>query len=184
MFRIKLLISWFNPDIIIGFALLQLAGCGWAPLYGPAAPQTVTELQGTKVEVIADRSGQILRNYLIDSLNPHGLPHHPLYRLKVNLEENKRLLSFRRDATARRDEITLTASFELLDTKDQKIIFKDKVITIGGYSLGDQADVGSFSSIIAEKSAREQALRTLSDDIVLKLADYLHHKPSHPKHEN
>src|SRR5438105_11536047 len=52
-------------------ALLLLAACGFEPVYGEARGTAVRgELQAVRVALIANRSGQQLRRYILDRI--HG----------------------------------------------------------------------------------------------------------------
>ena len=56
-----------------------LAGCNVRPLYGSSgasagSPAVRDDLAAIDVQVIADRSGQILRGLLVQALSPDGRP--------------------------------------------------------------------------------------------------------------
>ncbi|HPO71060.1 MAG TPA: hypothetical protein PKV53_12255, partial [Anaerohalosphaeraceae bacterium] len=63
-----------RPGVLYGvcLALTALAGgCGFEPLHAPRGASSVpTELATVQIANIADRSGQYLRNYLRDEINP------------------------------------------------------------------------------------------------------------------
>ena len=73
--------------LILGtLSLVLLVGCGFEPLYvqkkhdnawyfnGEFDTSISSEMSQIKVEAIAERFGQIVRNELIDSLTPRGVP--------------------------------------------------------------------------------------------------------------
>ncbi|MCM0018613.1 MAG: hypothetical protein NBV67_01330, partial [Tagaea sp.] len=63
-----------------------LAGCGFEPLHRATARGSAADsLAAIRIDPIADRSGQILRNYLLDRLSPRGTPARPDYVLRVRL---------------------------------------------------------------------------------------------------
>ncbi|MCW5774643.1 MAG: hypothetical protein KIT16_23565, partial [Rhodospirillaceae bacterium] len=68
-------------------AALALGGCGYRPLYGDRGTSDAVNVSGelarVKIAGIADRRGQILRNYLLDRMNPAGEPADPRYVLII-----------------------------------------------------------------------------------------------------
>ncbi|MFM8988614.1 MAG: hypothetical protein ACKOUS_02890, partial [Alphaproteobacteria bacterium] len=55
--------------LLLAGALPVLAGCGFSPLYGRSEGGAVAEeLAKIRVLPIANRSGQVLRNHLLDGL--------------------------------------------------------------------------------------------------------------------
>ena len=93
------------------FLFLLVSACGFQPLYvekkhnnawyfsGDFDTSITQEMSQIKVEPIEERFGQLVRNELLDSLTPRGVPSHPKYRLYVELTD--RLFS-RRCATTLR----------------------------------------------------------------------------------
>ena len=54
-------------------ALLVLSGCGFEPLYGRFGDSSIADdLARIKIQAIGGRSGQLLRNHLLDGLTPKG----------------------------------------------------------------------------------------------------------------
>src|SRR5690606_19133255 len=76
-------------------AVLALSGCGYRPVYGEQSAAVSgdgarSNLGSVKVLGIADRRGQILRNYLLDRMTPRGEPATPRYILSVTTTEGRR----------------------------------------------------------------------------------------------
>jgi LPS-assembly lipoprotein len=75
-----------------------LSGCGFKPLYGTAGGRDIpAELAKVEILPISDRSGQILRNGLIDKMNPGGRPTGAKYKLLVTFKIHKHNLGIRKD---------------------------------------------------------------------------------------
>ncbi|MEN8236065.1 MAG: hypothetical protein ABFQ95_00720 [Pseudomonadota bacterium] len=160
------------PVIISCFFLL--VGCGFQPLYSPEGAGSINEqLQAIRVDIIADRSGQQLRNYLLDTMTPKGKKCPSVYRLKVELSENIRRLGFRRDNTPRHSELTVTADIKLTKVVEGGTVLNETRKAVASYSLGPKAEFGSFSARTAQNDARKRALKILSEDIKLLLAGFL-----------
>src|SRR6266571_2823717 len=80
-------LSGWSLGLLLGLGLLQMAGCGWAPLYadlvtGPAD----AELRAISVASIPERIGQRLALALRESLNPSGEPTRQRYLLRTTLQ--------------------------------------------------------------------------------------------------
>jgi LPS-assembly lipoprotein len=151
-------------------AALALAGCGFQPLYGesPTGPvdETFADIQ---IGVIPDRSGQILRNFLIQRLNPGGRPADPAYFLSVNLRELQQRLAITQEAVAERANLLVTANYWLRDVESDEVVFQGGQTVITSFSiLRDEV-----ATLSAEQDARQRALRELSDTIRLRLALFL-----------
>ncbi len=91
----------FRPLFLLAFLAL-LSGCGFQPLYGKRAENPLPQLASIKIHPIADRTGQILRNYLLNELTPRGQPRNPKYILFVEVTESLGSYGIQKDDTATR----------------------------------------------------------------------------------
>ncbi|MEM7171734.1 MAG: LPS assembly lipoprotein LptE [Pseudomonadota bacterium] len=153
--------------------LLFVSACGFRPLYGEKQTQpgqaTINEsLSAIVVYPISDRTGQQMHNLLRDRLNPLGQPDQPVYGLRVSLKEKLKSLGIRRDATATRANLTMTAKYSLVDLRTKKVLFKDQSFSTNSYDILDD----QFATYVSENSARERALTALSDQMKTRLAVY------------
>ena len=130
--------------------------------------QTASELAGIRINMIEERSGQILRNYLLDGLNPRGVPASPRYFLDVRLTEPRQEVAIRRDATAGRIGYTANASFSLLDLTG-KSVFSGTSSSSSTYEVTNS----EYASIAGQRSARDRAMEDISVDIRMQLASFL-----------
>lgn len=148
---------------------LAAAGCGFRPLYGSAAGGPVHEaFASIWVSVIPDRSGQLMRNFLIQRLNPDGRPADPAYELRVTLSESEQELAITQEDVAERNNLLVSARYSLRDTASDEVVFSDRRTTITSFTiLRDEV-----ATLSAEQDARERALRSLSEVIRLQLALY------------
>lgn len=155
----------------LGLAVLllagaTLAGCGFQPLYGEAAGgPVVAELTQIRVAPIADRSGQVLRNDLIQQLNPTGRPDTPAYVLNIGLSETTQQLAIRETDVATRANLVVTANYALTGNDGTRVT-NGSVRTITSYNiLRDE-----FATLSARRDALDRALRQISEDIRTRLA--------------
>ena len=151
---------------------MLVAACGFQPLYGrggDGATDTSARLAGVGIDFIADRPGQLLRNELLDRMTPLGAPADPRYRLAVTLNESRQNLAVRRDATATRARLTLTAAFRLLDTNNGLELLAGSTQSINSYNISSS----DFATISAEADARRRGARDLAQDITARVAIFV-----------
>jgi LPS-assembly lipoprotein len=152
--------------VLVGLAL---AGCGFEPIYGAKGKaETVAEFSAVKIEPILERTGQLLRNQLLDSLNPTGEPARVNYRLLVEVTEVKQQLAIRKSELATRSNLNLTARYRLFDvTRNAYVMSRSSTVTASYNLLTNE-----FATLAAEADARERGVRDLSEDITRQLALY------------
>ena len=151
---------------IVGAALLALSGCGFAPLYGEAGG-TTRELERVRIDLIADRSGQILRNRLLDDLAPRGPASPSLYALSINLSEPRQEIGIRRDDTASRIGYAAIVQFRLSDAKGALLL-----VGRSSSSTTYEVTTSEFATVAARQNARDRAMQEISLDIRNQLAAY------------
>ena len=152
-------------------SLLAVAGCGFRPVYGPAASgqgTAVDQLATVRIEPLRDRAGQQLHNFLRDELNPKGQPINPAYKLEIDLTQRTEKLAFRQDETATRANIILKSAFVLRAADDGRVLYTGQASSIHSYNILDE----QYPTDVSEADARRRGLRELSQDIKLRLAVY------------
>jgi LPS-assembly lipoprotein len=138
---------------------------GTPPPGQPAQGGVQRDLFGTRVATIPDRVGQMLRNRLVDRLNPQGEPSQPVYYLVVRTHELKESVLTRSDEFSTATNLRLTADYEVRDPEGN-------VLTTGYSRTITRYDTlqSEYATIAAEDNARERATRELAEDIRTKLA--------------
>ncbi len=158
--------SWSRTVALAGLALL--AACGFEPLHAPRSGggSVPAALATVQIANIPDRSGQILRNYLRDEINPHGVPGNPRYRLDIFLTEQRADIGLRRDDIRTRTNLTLEAEYRLVSLADGKIVNQGRSRTLSSFDIL----INDYANVVSEQDAREQALRQIGADIRTRLA--------------
>lgn len=148
-------------------ALAGLAACGFRPLYGENSAGSSAHLAQIRIANIPDRSGQQLRNLLLDRLTPLGPPARPAYVLSVVLREGRQDLAIRKDESATRANLVLTAAFTLAaaDSRDTRQFTGAAISTNSFNRLRSD-----FATLSAENDARYRGLRTLAEEIRMRVA--------------
>lgn len=146
---------------------LALSACGFEPLYGRFGNSSIADdLAGIKVQLIANRSGQILRNHLLDGLTPRGEPARPAYTLRVELiEPLPQDLGITRNETVVRYSYSSVARFLLSDAAGREMLVSE------ASGLSSYEVTGSeFATVAGQLNARERVLEEIANEIRSQLA--------------
>lgn len=154
--------------VLMAFAL---SACGFQPLY--SSPQdgvlsTVQRMAAVRIAPLPDRIGQQLHNLLRDRLNPQGQPRDPTYELRIELVESLQELSIRKDETATRANLIVTARFFLQEVDSELVVLRGAATSTNSYNIL----TSEFATTYAELDARKRGLREISDDIRTRLGIY------------
>jgi LPS-assembly lipoprotein len=152
--------------------LSLLAGCGFKPVYGVnsagKAPSAVQQFASIEIPVLANRTGQIMRNLLIDSLHPSGATAEYRYRLSVSITEAVINLGLQQNSTSTRGQVRLTIRYLLVENATNKTVLKETLRTSTGYNIL----TNQFSSVLSQDDAETQGLQQIVDDMTTQLALY------------
>jgi LPS-assembly lipoprotein len=147
--------------LILG-ASLALAGCGFQPMYAP--PGGGSAIGPVQIAEIEGKAGHVLRTELDRMLaveNDGGPP----MLLEVDLSEQVIPLGIRRDESATRAELRLTANYTLTPADGSEGV-RGSVTTVVNYDIPVQA----FGEIAAQDDARERAAETMAQRFRAELA--------------
>ena len=155
---------------VLAAAALSLSGCGFRPLYADRSGGTgvADDVATVRVASIPDRTGQILRNELIDRLNPSGEPTDPRYALEVRVAVAELGLGIRKDETATRTTLRFRSSFGLRDSASGAIVYSSRVTAATSYNVV----ASDYATIASERAARRRGLILVAESIALRLAAY------------
>ena len=145
--------------------------CGYEPIYSKNISSN-KELLSISVKNIKDRSGQILRNSLLNQLNPEKERVIIKYKLTVEISESRSNLAYRRDMSATRVDLSVTANYLLTEIKSGEIILEQETKSISSFDVVESV----YATLIAEKDAREKNLQVISDDIFTNLVIFFKNK--------
>jgi LPS-assembly lipoprotein len=148
--------------------LLAVAACGFRPLYGTrsADPRAASELAGIYIAPLPDRDGQLVRNALLDRLNPKGEPEQPRYRLDVRMQISETPVALQKDETATRAQITYTVLFTLYEG--------NVALTNGTFTRDFSFDYVNqqYSNISARNDVKRRAADEIATEIRNRMATY------------
>ncbi len=164
-------------------ALFMISGCGFEPLYVERKPDEgwyykgefdtsiMDEMEKIRIEPVSDRFGQLLRNNLLDSFTPKGVPAKPRYRLVIG-DINRQVVqqALRDDITATRERVRYKVNYYLYDTETNKQLVRGNSISYVSYDIL----ANPYSTTYAQKKIEKNAADIISNDISLRMGAYFH----------
>ncbi len=163
----KIIFFFLLPSI-----LCLLSACGFEPVYGVNRNTSVgveTRLENIVIANIPDRSGQYLRNALIDRFYRSGYPENPAYELTIgSLSEDASDLDVTKSSEATRGQMRIDAEMVLKDLRTGTVVLNRKIRASASYNI-----VGSqFANRVTQDNARDNTLNDLARQIETQLNLY------------
>jgi len=163
-----------------------MSACGLTPVYGDYSDTAKgspvsSALSSVYIDNIPDRTGQRLKNALMDHMYKHGRPGvSAKYRLQVNpVIESIYGLGIAKDATATRSQIRLGTTMYLYDAQTGERLFARAVKSISSFNtLSSQ-----YTTLVTEDDARIQAIEDLANQIETQLELYFSNPSAFPTEE-
>ena len=158
---------------------LTLTGCGFRPVYGPAAAGGVAfqdKLAGIYVPVMPERVGQLMRLALQQRLDGTGESRPRVYELIVSVSIGADAVATQRDNSTSRVRLDGIASWLLRDlTPQHTVVAKGTARLLDGYNIINQQ---FFAAELENDTVQRRLTAGLADRIVLQLAAQLQKTPS------
>lgn len=162
--------SLATVTLIATVVAVGLSGCGFKPLYGNGTTSiSAKELDSVQVAHLPDREGQMLRTLLTQRFNPDDRRATPRFELKINLKKSISNLGVRRDATATRANLSMTADFLLVEMHTGKQSYKGQSSITVSYNILDDR----FATVAAQQNAIERALLVIADTIKTRVSAFM-----------
>jgi LPS-assembly lipoprotein len=161
---------------LIVFALLLLTtACGYDAVYGDqkgANRAVENQLNVVAIDNIPDRSGQYLRNLLMDRFYRTGEPAKPVYHLTVTITETRNDLGIAKDASVTRSQMILRTGFALTNAQTGQVLLQKNVTSLSGFSILDN----QYATLVNEQDARNRNLQDAAERITTQLSLYFNQK--------
>ena len=138
-----------------------LAGCGFAPAYGPAGPATKL-LSRITVDAPETRDEQLMVQQLETRIGRTG---NGRYALGYTLSFIEERMAVSADNITTRFNIVGSATYALRDADTDEILTTGKVNSFTGYSTTSS----TVATLASEEDARERLSLILADKIVTRL---------------
>lgn len=140
-------------------ALAALAGCGFAPVYGPGGAGTALR-DSIQFEVPASVEGYRLGRRLEDRLGTGSA-----YRLSVTIATEEDTVATAPDGVTTRLNLTGVADYTLIDSATGDTVASGRVNSFTGYST----TASTVAANTAADDARDRLMIQLADLIVTRL---------------
>lgn len=168
---------------IIAAAVFGLAACGFEPLYVEKTSgddlwyynnqydtDIVREMAQIKIETVTDRIGQLIKNELMDTFNPHGTPKCAKYFLKIQpVQANTVQQALRDDITATREKVKYTVNYSLWSKENGRLVSGRSWVYLS-YDLLDNP----YSTTMDKKKVEKDGAKIIANDISLRIGAYFH----------
>lgn len=157
-----------------------LAGCGFRPVYAdrPAEPEggasVRDELAATRVALIPERTGQVLRSALNGKLR-NGGGEEGRYELRVAVRVTRQAVGVRRDQTATRLRVAAVANFILSPLPEGEPLTRGQSYAVDAYNIVTNQ---YFASQLSGEQADRRIAERLAEDIVAQLASFYARRPT------
>lgn len=149
--------------------IFLLPSCSINSLYGQESGNTTQDLHNIYVATIEDRQGQILRNKLIQLLQPNGPAKEMKYALKVSLKNTVAQLGILKDATSSLTQFNYHVTFDLIDRCSREVCFSGYTEMTAYYHT---IPTSPFSTLTESEFAKKAVIIRLAYDIRRKIAAY------------
>lgn len=149
---------------------LVVGSCGFHPMLATrddGGPSVAGDLAGVRIGYIESRSGQVLRNDLVEALNPRGEPQHAKYSLAIRIEEPQQNLAYQRTNAVTNVSYGVIAYWTLLD-ENGKTIFSSNSSSSQQYENSNS----QYATTVSAQNVRDRIMVDISNDIRNKLAQY------------
>ena len=149
-------------------AALAVSGCSFKPIHGHQSGASSAALAAIDIKLIADRSGQMLRNELLKRMQPRGQAR-PRYSLSVSLTESLANLGIRKDEVATRANLTVSARYTITELGGAKRRFSGSARSVNSYNIL----TSDFGTLTAREDARRRAVTRLAWELRERISVWL-----------
>jgi len=152
--------SWYSRRLFL-FSAAALAGCGFAPAYGPGG--AATRLQGTiMVDEPRDRVGYLLTRRFEERL---GRANPGRYGLSYSIATQDAAIAVSSTNVITRYNKIGTVTWALRDLETDQVLISGKADSFTSYS----ASGTTVATQAAERDAEERLMAILTDQIITRL---------------
>ena len=170
-------------NIAVSALILLISACGFEPLYVEKTggddlwyynneydTDIVQEMAQIRISGVTDRIGQLIRNELIDTFNPHGPVKNAKYFLKIEpVDKETTEQALRDDITATREKVKYTVKYELWSEKKGHLVSGKSWVYLS-YDLLENP----YSTTMDKKKIEKDGAKIIANDISLRVASYFH----------
>lgn len=152
---------------------LLLGACGFRPLYGHTEDGTGLgdRLAAVEVEEIEGPNDRAFRAALDTQMYPAGRPAgvETQYTLHVRLRAKREGLAIQPDASITRYDYNLTGRYRLINVSSGEVVHQGIATARTAWNVVDS----QFATLTARQDAEARAIRSLSEEIRMRVALFL-----------
>lgn len=147
---------------------LLLAGCGFRPLYRQDNVNggTVPLMAAISIPAPGDRLEQLVRNELVERLNPTGQAANQRYLLTIKMTESRGAVLVTRTESVSRFNLNESLEYRLVDSATGRLLTTGTLFSTASYNVLR----AEYANLAAEEDARVRAIRDLADLMRARLA--------------
>ena len=166
-------------SVLLPGALLGLMGCGFHPVYAPAASgeagPAANDLAAIDVALVPERSGQILRQDVQARLERFGIAAAKRYRLSIAYTVAEEPIGTQPDSSATYMRVRAAANWSLNRTDPKTTLVTTGVArAMDGFNI---IDLQIFTSELEAETVTKKLSETIADQIALQLGIYFKQHP-------
>jgi LPS-assembly lipoprotein len=172
------------PAFTAAVAALALSACGFHPLYGtmgsnPGAQVMFGTVYVPPIEL--ENAGYELRNDLADLMQAKVRPDNTtLYELQVTLADRRQPIAIQnvevpvgpqttlKEVDITRYNYTLTAKYQLVDRKTQKVLTKGTESSLSAYDVA----ASPYATLVAQQDVQARTARDIAEHLRIRLGIY------------
>ncbi|MFW6027706.1 MAG: hypothetical protein ACOC91_02750 [bacterium] len=164
-----------NPVLACGVLIsaLMLSACGFRPLYGQTddGGGLGDRLAAVEVEEVRGPNDREFKTALDMQMYPAGRPAdaQTQYLLQVQLKADRVGLAIQPDASITRYDYNLAGQYRLLDVSSGKAVHQGVATAKTAWNVVDS----QFATLAARRDAEDRAIRSLSEEIRMRVALFL-----------
>lgn len=132
------------------------ASCSFTPLHKETS-RNYNILSQVKVRKLQAEQSHLLKNYLLEELNPNRVHSKERFVLDISVTKSVDDLLVQKDTTVSRSEMTVTAYYTLKDTSN-KTIKQSHIKSVTSF----EQNLSSYSSFTQEREAYKNALKDIA----------------------
>jgi LPS-assembly lipoprotein len=158
---------------------LALSACGFRPLYGkigngPGAQAVFSSVYVAPITL--EDAGYELRNDLLDALQGKPEPAGALYDLRISAHDKNAPIAIQNEQVGLLKEVeitrynyTLTAEYQLVDRKTQKVLTKGSESSLSAYDVV----ANPYSTQVAKEDAQARTAEDIAQQLRIRIAVFL-----------
>ena len=163
-------------------AASALTGCGFHPLYAPAASggnsPAAAELAAITIPVMGERSGQVFRQELQQRFEGAGTGIAKKYELITGMGLSMEGIAVQRDSSTTRMRLTGNAAWTLrMLNLQHTVLAQGSTRVVDGYNILNQQ---YFAADLESDAAQRRVASTLADQLTIQVATFLKRRAAAP----